>query len=478
MKYKLLSIILSIMIILTSSFNVYADIDENINLDNYDYVKYAEAFYSDGEETEKLYPAIYFNDEFDRIYSISISEVVVGGREARGALLEYASFNSNNYDYITPIPSLNQGEKLNGTKRIYGLKRAIISLKADTGELWFKYMTGTVNGYDYIIIFNESGSGNDPDPDPNPDPDPGSDPEPDPDPEPEPEPPAPPGNVKVDSKGGDIIVSWDPVPGADGYKVWIDGKPVDVGDTTKYIFPAEPGEYKIQVSSYNNNGESSKSNPVTVARPPDNPVIIINPPTCEPPPVLDVNIIEVKNPIPIYFPDPPPAPKAPSINPLPNPSSYIPKPNDFDLEPDMPSYNPRHYDPSKDGDIFRYDPPPLEIPEPIPSPGPLPSIPDPVIIPHDDPINKDEPKTKESPVNPDNPFTPEQPKKIDPVQIEPPRKLDPVNVEPPREMTRYTPEPPRGMTGYMPEPPRQMTEGYQPESPYIPEPPRKAEPPR
>lgn len=465
MVKKLISIIL-IISILSCVNTVYADIDDDVNLDDYNYVKYVESFYSDGEETKKLYPVIYFDDEFEQIYSVSISEAVVEGREARGALLEYSTYSSDNYDYITPIPSLNQGEKLNGTKRIYGLKRAIISLKADTGELWFKYITGTVNGYDYIIIFNESGSGNDPDPDPNPDPDPGSDPEPDPDPEPEPEPPAPPGNVKVDSKGGDIIVSWDPVPGADGYKVWIDGKPVDVGDTTKYIFPAEPGEYKIQVSSYNNNGESSKSNPVTVVRPPDNPVIIINPPTCEPPPVLDVNIIEVKNPIPIYFPDPPPAPKAPSINPLPNPSSYVPSPSNFDMEPNMPSYNPRHYDPSKDGDIFRYDPPPLEIPEPIPSPGPLPSIPDPVIMPHDKPISKDDPKIIENPIISENPFIPEEPKEI-----------DPVNIETPRDKTGYEPEPPRDMTGYTPEPPREMT-GYEREAPYTPEPPKKMQPPR
>lgn len=235
---------------------------------------------------------------------------------------------------------------------------------------------------------------------------------------------------------------------------WVNSASNNDGNTT--IFP-DPS------------GVSPDPDPEPDPNPPgpdDSPVIIINLPPCEPPPVLDVNIIGVENPIPIYFPDPPPAPKAPSINPLPNPSSYIPKPNDFDLEPDMPSYNPRHYDPSKDGDIFRYDPPPLEIPEPIPSPGPLPSIPDPVIMPHDEPISKDDPKIIENPIISENPFIPEEPKEI-----------DPVNIETPRDKTGYEPEPPRDMTGYTPEPPREIT-GYEREAPYTPEPPKKMQPPR
>lgn len=471
MVKKLISIIL-IISILSCVNTVYADIDDDVNLDDYNYVKYVESFYSDGEETKKLYPVIYFDDEFEQIYSVSISEAVVEGREARGALLEYSTYSSNNYDFITPIPSLNQGEKLNGTKRIYGLKRAIISLKADVGELWLKYITGTVNGYSYIIIFSESGHGGDP----------GTDPEPEP--EPEPEPPDTPRNVETDSKAGDIIVTWDPVPGAEGYRVWINGDPIDVGDDTEYIFTANPGEYEIQVSAYNNDGESGKSNPITAIRPPDNPIVIVNPPACEckPPKIQDVNIVGVENPIPIYFPDPPAPPKAPSINPLPNPGNYIPKPNDFDMEPDMPSYNPRYYDPGRDGPIFEYNPPPLDIPEPIESPGPLPAIPDPIIIAHDDPLDKDTPKQKdktidlENPINQSEPYNPEEPKEMDPVQLEPPRELDPINVEPPREMTGYEPEPPRDMTGYTPEPPRQMT-GYEPESPYTPEPPKNMDPP-
>lgn len=457
MKYKPICILLimSIMIIMNSNMAL-ADIDDNIDLDDYDYVKYAESFFSDGEETKKLYPGDYFNDEFEQIYSISISNVVVEGIDARGAILEYLWINSKDFDYLMPIPSLNEDEKLNGIFMSYGLQRSVISLKADTGELWFKYITGTVNGYSYILIFDESGSGNHPSPDP------------------EPEPPEPVENIEVDSIAGDIIVNWDPVDGADGYKVYIDGDPVDVGDTTRYVFSADPGEYEIQVVAYNDDGQSPKGNPITVVRPEDNPVIIIQPPACEPPPVLDVNIVGAENPIPIYFPNIPEPPEPPVINPLPDPDYYIPDANDFDMTPDMPSYNPRHYDPDRDGPILEYNPPPLNIPEPIESPGPLPNIPDPMqfIMPHDEPINKDNPKSIENPIISENPIninepkTPEEPRQVDPIEIEPPRISDPVVMDPPREMTGYEPEPPREMTG------------YNPESPYIPDPPKKMDPPR
>jgi hypothetical protein len=312
-------------------------------LTSYDY-EFTETYCgSTGEESRKINILKYFQDS--NIYNIYLESITVGGNDGRGVVISYEWATDTNPAGIFQVPS-NPGDDPIGEYEIIGIgSRKAFSIKAEQGEIHFKEMVGRVDfgeGYkDFIIRFPGSDSDTDPDPDP------------DPDPEPEPEPPDTPRNIEVDSKAGDIIVTWDPVPGADGYKVWIDGKPVDVGDTTKYIFPADPGEHEIQVSAYNDDGESSKSNPVTVVRPPDNPIIIVNPP-CEPPPVLDVNIVGVKNPIPIYFPDPPAPPKAPSINPLPNPGNYIPEPSDFDMEPNMPSYNPRHYDPSKDGPIFEY----------------------------------------------------------------------------------------------------------------------------
>ncbi len=419
------------------------------------------------EESRKIDATTYFKGMsfYDNIQQIAISYILVGGNEGRGSVLKYNFLTDEHSSSIYLVPP-NPGDDPLGEYKVTGVIGSIFSLLASEGEIFFKEIAGIINygeGYkNFIIRF--PGSGSDPDPDPVPDPDP------------EKNPPGRVQNIQVDSKGGDIIVRWDPLPNADGYKVHINGKETDVGNTNKHVFPAGEGQYDIDVTGYNKHGESPKGTPITVIRPPDNPIIIINPPAIG------------DSPIPIYFPNPPSPPSAPSITPLPNGGSYVPKPDDFNLNPSMPDYNPNHYNPDRDGSIFEYTPPPLDIPEPIGTPEPLPSIPDPVIVPHDDPKQKDppkgieNPKTSQEPLNPQEPNTPEPPRQTDPVTMDPPRTMDPVKIDPPRERDPVRVDPPREMDPVKVDPPRPMDpvrmDPPRPRTGYTPEPPRKIDPPR
>lgn len=167
MKHKLMSCILIIMFLFIS-VNVNADIDEYIDLDKFDYVIHARYFGSSGEETEKFYPVNYLTD-VGRIYSVSISSIGIGGvlgKEAngKGALCLYDTVTSQKLTAITPIPTYNMdvdkyNQNTNKELETYianGLMRCIVSLRATEGRIWFKYVIGTVNGRDYIIIFDES----------------------------------------------------------------------------------------------------------------------------------------------------------------------------------------------------------------------------------------------------------------------------------------------------------------------------------
>lgn len=466
MRYKIICFIM-VLVLITYTIPVLAQEDK------FDHELSEGYCGSDGDESRKIEIEKYFDD----IQHIFLEHIVVGGKEGRGSVLKYNMPTDQNSSSIYLVPP-NPGDKNLGEYKVTGITGSIFSILASEGEIYFKEMVGQVNygeGYKRFIIRFAGGGGGAPDPDPDPNPDPDK------------EPPDKVQNVKADSKAGDIIVSWDPLPNADGYKVYVNGKPTDVGKTNKHVFPANEGKYDIDVTGYNKNGESPRGNPTSVIRPPDNSIIIVNPPSIG------------DKPIPIYFPNPPAAPSAPPITPFPDPGSYVPKVNDFNMTPSMPDYNPNHYNPSKDGGIFDYSPPPLDIPEPIGTPEPLPSIPDPVIMPHDDPKQKDapkgidNPKTSQEPLTPQSPSVPEPPKQTDPVNMEPPRATDPVTMEPPRGRDPVRVEPPRVTDPVKIEPPRikdpvrveqpRAMDPVRMETPrertgYTPEIPRKLDPPR
>jgi len=439
--------------------------------------------------------------DVEGLSSINVNYIKVGGVSGRGTLI------LRMYPQDSPLGQMslptNPGDPDLGTMEIaQALQGWSFQLRSEKGRLFFMEIRGNFMQNGVWKTFQVLFSGQ-----PTPPDDPGEPGEPEDPGEPgdpggpggpgepgdpgsgEPkEPPGPIKNVKAEVKGDNIVVSWDPDQNAKGYKVIINGNEIDVGNNTSYTFTPVPGQqYEIEVVGYNNKGTSPRTQPITVIKPKDPSVIIIQPPGSN-----------IPVPVPVYFPNVPPPPSPPPVSPYPSPSNYIPNADNYKPSFNPSQYMPREYNPSLDGDIERYNPPPLNIPEPVPSPEPLPSMPDPVIMPHDDPLPRQEPKKVQTPILPEEPkqkeepITVEQPRQIDPVTMEPPRPQtgyqvqQPIQMDPPRSQTGYQVqpprqiEPPRGQTGYEMQPPRQldpvMIEPPRPQTGYQVQPPRQIDP--
>lgn len=405
------------------------------------------------------------------ISNLSVNYIKVGGIDGRGTLILRLYPQDNPIGSIS-LPS-NPGDPDLGEIELSQLFTGwSFQLMAEKGKLFFMEMRGQIQLNDgtkknFKILFDGQPS----------------------EPEGPTQPPGPIQNVRAEVQGDNIIVRWDPDPNAEGYRVIINSQTIDVGNNTSYTFTPVPDQpYEVEVVGYNKLGESPRTQPITVIRPRDPSVIIVQPP--------DINI---PVPLPVYFPDVPPPPSPPPVNPYPSPGNYVPNnPDNYKPSFDPSQYMPREYNPSLDGDIERYNPPPLSIPEPVPSPEPLPTIPDPVIMSHDEPIPTQEPREIQAPIMPQEPkqqevpMTVEQPRQIDPAIIEPPRSQtgyqiqQPIQMDPPRSQTGYQVqpprqiEPPRGQTGYEMQSPRQldpvMIEPPRPQTGYQVQPPRQIDP--
>lgn len=71
----------------------------------------------------------------------------------------------------------------------------------------------------------------------------------------------------------DFLIEWDPVAGADGYKVYFGnapgvyngpGSPIDVGNVVQYLLTVPSGTWYVAVTAYNEEGESGYSNELTL----------------------------------------------------------------------------------------------------------------------------------------------------------------------------------------------------------------------
>lgn len=244
-------------------------------------------------------------------------------------------------------------------------------------------------------------------------------------------------------------ISWDPVSGATGYKVYQNGSLLaDVGNTTSYnLTGLQAGnQYSIQVSAYDSNGESPLSGAVTIVTKTANPIVI------NPPPIN----INIPTPLPIEFPPAPPAVTPPAAAQAPS-IAPVNIPNEQQFSTTMPQYVPQHYDPNSDPNPYEhYVPPALNVPDAISSPGPLPSNPDPTIMPHDPAQAIDPPNTKDTP------------QQMDPVNIDTPKSPDPVNMDQPK-----MPDPVNMDTPKSPDPAGNMDAPLQRDPPLTPDPPLK-----
>lgn len=460
MKYKVFGLVLLLF------FSIPLSVSQAVEADIIKTAGYIGAEAQDG--TPGYSEIVNLWNYFENIQNVGVNYIKIGGVEGRGALVLRLDAWNEPMGYMN-LPA-NPGDPDLGELEIWDtfMGCRAFQLRVDKGRLFFMEMSGQVVMNDgttktFKILFEgEPSIPNEPT-----------------------EPPGPIQNVRAEVQGDNIIVKWDPDPNAEGYRVIInDNQTIDVGNNTSYTFTPVPGQpYEIEVVGYNKLGESPRTQPITVIRPEDPSVIIVQPP--------DVNI---PVPLPVYFPDVPPPPSPPPVNPYPSPSNYIPSnANNYKPSFDPSQYIPREYNPSLDGDIERYNPPPLSIPEPVPSPEPLPTIPDPVIMPHDDPIPIQEPREIQAPIMPQEPkqqevpMTVEQPRQIDPVIIEPPRSQTGYQVQPPRQQTGYQVQPPRQQTGYQMQPPRQIDlvtmdpprelTGYEMQPPREVDPPREMDPP-
>lgn len=149
---------------------------------------------------------------------------------------------------------------------------------------------------------------------------------------------------------------------------------------------------------------------------------------------------------------------APPLQPEPLPS--------VSFEPTIPDISEPALDP------YIYDRPDPVIPEPVESPEPLPFAPDPVTMPHDDPITSDSPKqpteaiVRDEPV-PRDPVNMDPPLQQDPVKMDPPLAQDPVALDPPVSQDPIrSMEPPRGRDDpIVVDPPLTPTDPLTPETP-------------
>jgi hypothetical protein len=444
MKYK----IFGLMLVLIINFFYITAKAEEITFDIVKTVGYVGAEVQNGTTGYSEIISLWsvFQD-VQGISNLSVNYIKVGGIDGRGTLILRLYPQDNPIGSISLPP--NPGDPDLGEMELAQLFTGwSFQLRAEKGRLFFMEMRGQIQLNDgtkknFKILFDGQPS------------EPGEPGEPGG----PTEPPGPIQNVRAEVQGDNIIVRWDPDPNAEGYRVIINNsQTIDVGNNTSYTFTPVPGQpYEVEVVGYNNLGESPRTQPITVIRPEDPSVIIVQPP--------DINI---PVPMPVYFPDVPPPPSPPPVNPYPSPGNYIPNnPDNYKPSFDPSQYMPREYNPSLDGDIERYNPPPLSIPEPVPSPEPLPSIPDPVIMPHDEPIPSQEPREVQAPIMPqepkqqEEPITVEQPRQVDPVTVEPPRPQtgyqaqQPIQMDPPRSQTGYQVQPPRQQTGYQMQPPRQ-----------------------
>lgn len=78
---------------------------------------------------------------------------------------------------------------------------------------------------------------------------------------------APPGATTVGAAASDqtILAAWGSLASATGYRVYLDGVPLDVGDTTSHIFTGLTNgqTYEIYVVAYNLEGDGPDSNKVS-----------------------------------------------------------------------------------------------------------------------------------------------------------------------------------------------------------------------
>jgi hypothetical protein len=459
MKYK----IFGLMLVLIINFFYITAKAEEITFDIVKTVGYVGAEVQNGtpgySETISLWSVF---QDVQGISNLSVNYIKVGGIDGRGTLILRLYPQDNPIGSISLPP--NPGDPDLGEMELAQLFTGwSFQLRAEKGRLFFMEMRGQIQLNDgtkknFKILFDGQPS------------EPGEPGEPGG----PTEPPGPIQNVRAEVQGDNIIVRWDPDPNAEGYRVIInDSQTIDVGNNTSYTFTPVPGQpYEVEVVGYNNLGESPRTQPITVIRPEDPSVIIIQPP--------DINI---PVPMPVYFPDVPPPPSLPPVNPYPSPGNYVPNnPDNYKPSFDPYQYMPREYNPSLDGNIERYNPPPLSVPEPVPSPEPLPSMPEPVIMPHQEPRDVQAPIMPQEPKQQEEPITVELPRQIDPVTMEPPRSQtgyqvqQPIQMDPPRSQTGYQVQPPSQQTGYQMQPPRQT-------DPVIMDPPRnqtgyQVQPPR